>query len=110
MHEVFTPLGVNVSLPSLRVNHQLRSLPKLMQGVRKAGLTLAPEVARDDMREQIRKPIKNDDLYEGCREAFKDGLAAGEAVLPVRPARRAAASISTASSRWPRRSRRSARR
>jgi radical SAM family uncharacterized protein len=73
MHEVFTPLGVNISLPSLRINHQLRSLPKLMQGVRKAGLTLAPEVARDDMREQIRKPITNEDLYEGCREAFKNG-------------------------------------
>ncbi len=73
MHEVFTPLGVSISLPSLRVNHQLRSLPKLMKGVRKAGLTLAPEVARDDMREQIRKPIKNEDLYEGCREAFKAG-------------------------------------
>jgi radical SAM family uncharacterized protein len=73
MHEVFTPLGVNISLPSLRINHQLRSLPKLMQGVRKIGLTLAPEVARDDMREQIRKKIKNDDLYEGCREAFKNG-------------------------------------
>jgi radical SAM family uncharacterized protein len=73
MHEVFTPLGVNVSLPSLRINHQLRTLPQLMQGVRKAGLTLAPEVARDDMREQIRKRIKNDDLYEGCREAFKNG-------------------------------------
>jgi radical SAM family uncharacterized protein len=73
MHEVFTPLGVNISLPSLRINHQLRSLPKLMQGVRRAGLTLAPEVARDDMREQIRKPIKNEDLYEGCREAFKNG-------------------------------------
>jgi radical SAM family uncharacterized protein len=73
MHEVFTPLGVNISLPSLRINHQLRSLPKLMQGVRRAGLTLAPEVARDDMRVQIRKPIKNEDLYEGCREAFKNG-------------------------------------
>ena len=73
MHEVFTPLGVNVSLPSLRINHQLRTLPQLMQGIRKAGLTLAPEVARDDMREQIRKKIKNDDLYEGCREAFKNG-------------------------------------
>jgi radical SAM family uncharacterized protein len=73
MHEVFTPLGVNISLPSLRINHQLRSLPKLVQGVRKAGLTLAPEVARDDMREQIRKKIRNDDLYEGCREAFKNG-------------------------------------
>ncbi len=73
MHEVFNPLGVNVSLPSLRINHQLRTLPQLVQGVRKAGLTLAPEVARDDMREQIRKRIKNDDLYEGCREAFKHG-------------------------------------
>jgi radical SAM family uncharacterized protein len=73
MHEVFHPLGVNVSLPSLRINHQLRSLPGLIKGIRKAGLTLAPEVARDDMRTQIRKPIKNDDLYEGCREAFKNG-------------------------------------
>jgi radical SAM family uncharacterized protein len=73
MHEVFNPLHVNVSLPSLRVNHQLRSLPKLIKGVRNHGLTLAPEVARDDMREQIRKPINNEDLYEGCREAFKHG-------------------------------------
>ena len=73
MYAVFGPLGVNVSLPSLRINNQLRSLPKLMSGSRKSGLTLAPEVARDDMREQIRKKIKNEDLYEGCREAFKNG-------------------------------------
>ncbi len=38
------------------------------------GLTLAPEVARDDMREQIRKKIKNEDLYDGCREAFANGF------------------------------------
>ncbi len=73
MHEVFAPLGVNVSLPSLRVNSQLRALPRLMHGARKGGLTLAPEVARDDMREQIRKKITNEDLYEGCREAFRNG-------------------------------------
>jgi radical SAM family uncharacterized protein len=73
MHEVFTPLGVNISLPSLRINHQLRTLPNLMRGIRKSGLTLAPEVARDDMRTQIRKPINNEDLYEGCRVAFKNG-------------------------------------
>jgi len=73
MHDVFTPLGVNISLPSLRVTHQLQKLPKLFSGVRKAGLTLAPEVARDDMRVQIRKPVKNEDLYEGCRAAFKNG-------------------------------------
>src|SRR5579862_338322 len=74
MHEVFTPLGVNISLPSLRVNHQLQMLPTLFKGVRKAGLTLAPEVARDDMREQIRKKIKNEDLFEGCRQAFMNGF------------------------------------
>src|SRR5262245_20249250 len=73
MHEVFGPLGVSVSLPSLRINNQLRSVPKLMKGARKGGLTLAPEVARDDMREQIRKKIKNEDLYAGCREAFANG-------------------------------------
>jgi radical SAM family uncharacterized protein len=73
MHEVFAPLGVSVSLPSLRINNQLRSVPSLMSGARKGGLTLAPEVARDDMREQIRKKIKNDDLYVGCREAFRNG-------------------------------------
>jgi radical SAM family uncharacterized protein len=73
MHEVFTPLGVNISLPSLRINHQLRTLPNLIRGIRKSGLTLAPEVARDDMRTQIRKPINNEDLFEGCRVAFQNG-------------------------------------
>ena len=72
MQEVFTPLGVTISLPSLRVNEQLKSLAAAMPGEHR-GLTLAPEVARDDMREQIRKKIKNEDLYEGCRVAFKNG-------------------------------------
>ncbi len=73
MREVFEPLGVSVSLPSLRVNDHFPALPKLMKGIRKSGMTLAPEVARDDMRTQIRKPIKNSDLYEGCRNAFAEG-------------------------------------
>jgi radical SAM superfamily enzyme YgiQ (UPF0313 family) len=69
----FQPRGVNISVPSLRVNEQFQSLPKLMPGVRKGGLTLAPEVARDDMRDQIRKPIDNQHLYDGCRLAFREG-------------------------------------
>jgi radical SAM family uncharacterized protein len=73
MREVFEPLGVSVSLPSLRVNDHFPQLPKLMKGIRKAGLTLAPEVARDDMRDQIRKPIKNENIYDGCRAAFEEG-------------------------------------
>ncbi len=76
MHEVFNPLGVNISVPSLRVNEQLRSVAALMGSDRQTGLTLAPEVARDDMREQIRKKIKNEDLYEGCRAGVPQRLPA----------------------------------
>lgn len=71
LKKVFSPLGVNISVPSLRVNEQLRSIAELIGTDRRSGLTLAPEVARDDMREQIRKKIRNDDLYEGCRQAFR---------------------------------------
>ena len=74
LHEVFRPLGVNISVPSLRVNETLRSLPELIGSERRSSLTLAPEVARDDMREQIRKKIKNEDLFEGCRNAFQNGF------------------------------------
>lgn len=74
MREVFTPLGVNIGVPSLRVNEQLKSVATLLTTDRRSGLTLAPEVARDDMREQIRKKITNQDLYDGCREAFRNGF------------------------------------
>jgi radical SAM family uncharacterized protein len=73
MSEVFTPLGVKISLPSLRVTETLKKIPALLAEGRRSGLTLAPEVARDDMREQIRKPINNEDLYDGCAEAFRRG-------------------------------------
>ena len=74
LHETFKPLGVNISVPSLRVNEQLRTLPILLGSDRRRSMTLAPEVARDDMREQIRKKIKNSDLIEGCRVAFQNGF------------------------------------
>ncbi|MHB8969238.1 MAG: TIGR03960 family B12-binding radical SAM protein [Pirellulaceae bacterium] len=72
LKEVFGPLSVNISVPSLRVNDQLRTIAELIGNDRRSSLTLAPEVACDDMREQIRKRIKNDDLYEGCRVAFRN--------------------------------------
>ncbi len=73
MGEVFGPLGVKISLPSLRITETLKKIPALLAEGRRSGLTLAPEVARDDMRDQIRKPIDNKDLYEGCAEAFRRG-------------------------------------
>lgn len=74
MKEVFGPLGVSISFPSLRVNEALKVVASLIGTERHSGMTLAPEVARDDMREQIRKKISNQDLYDGCREAFKNGI------------------------------------
>jgi radical SAM family uncharacterized protein len=74
MQEEFRPLGVSIAVPSLRVNEILKSVAALIGTERHSSLTLAPEVARDDMREQIRKKIKNEDLYEGCREAFANGF------------------------------------
>jgi radical SAM family uncharacterized protein len=69
----FDARHVNVSLPSLRVGPELKRLPGLTSTVRKAGLTMAPEVATDRLREVIRKPIKNEDLLAGCRSAFEAG-------------------------------------
>lgn len=71
LKEVFDPLAVNISIPSLRVNEQFKTIADLIGNKRRSSLTLAPEVARDDMRRQIRKRIQNDDLYEGCRAAFQ---------------------------------------
>jgi radical SAM family uncharacterized protein len=74
LQEVFGPLGVNISIPSLRVNEMLKTVARVMPTTRRSALTLAPEVARDDMREQIRKKITNQDLFDGCREAFTNGV------------------------------------
>lgn len=74
LQALFRPLGVNVSVPSLRVNEQLQLVGDLLNTDRRSGLTLAPEAARDAMRRQIGKRITNDDLLEGCRKAFENGF------------------------------------
>ena len=71
--ERFRTRRVNVSLPSLRVGPELKRLPGLTSTVRKAGLTMAPEVATDRLREVIRKPIRNEDLMAGCAAAYEAG-------------------------------------
>jgi radical SAM family uncharacterized protein len=69
----FRSRRVNISLPSLRVGPDLERLPALTVSVRKAGLTMAPEVATDRLRRVIRKPIKNEHLLAGCAAAYRAG-------------------------------------
>jgi radical SAM superfamily enzyme YgiQ (UPF0313 family) len=74
LHRELRPRGVSISLPSLRINEQLRTIGQQLTTDRSSGLTLAPEAARDEMRRQLGKNIKNDDLYEGCRSALAHGI------------------------------------
>jgi len=73
LSDYFTPLHVNISLPSLRVNKELQQLPAILNRVRKAGLTVAPEAATESLRMRINKNITDEDLLKGMLEAFKAG-------------------------------------
>jgi radical SAM superfamily enzyme YgiQ (UPF0313 family) len=64
---------VGLSLPSLRVDQQLKLLPKLLTSVRKSGLTIAIEAAGERLREIINKPLKDEDLFAAVEAAYKSG-------------------------------------
>ncbi len=70
----FRPLHVGISIPSLRVQQQLRLLPKLMTSVRKSGLTIAVEAASEHLRQVINKPISDADLFAGVQAAYEAGF------------------------------------
>ena len=74
LQEKFRPLNVSIAVPSLRVNEHLSELSELLNTDRRGGLTIAPEAAREEMRQRIGKNITNDDLFEGCRQLFAKGF------------------------------------
>ena len=69
----FAPQHVSISLPSLRVDSQLRHLPRLTSTVRKGGLTIAAEAGSERLRHAIRKDITEDDMVAGVRAAYEAG-------------------------------------
>lgn len=71
--EAFSAERISLALPSLRVTQQLSLLPGRMKSVRKSGLTMAPEVATDELRRAINKEILNEDLYATAQAAFENG-------------------------------------
>ncbi len=73
MDTIFNQNNINISFPSLRISDQLTELPSYLNTVRKSSLTLAPEAATTRLRKVINKDISNEDLYEGVREAYKEG-------------------------------------
>ncbi|MHC4075838.1 MAG: TIGR03960 family B12-binding radical SAM protein [Planctomycetota bacterium] len=73
LHEYFRDKHVGLSLPSLRVDQQLRLLARLVTSVRKSGLTIAVEAASERLREIINKPLKDNDLFAAVEAAYRAG-------------------------------------
>ncbi len=65
--------GVGISLPSLRIDTFSVDLAHQVQRVRKSGLTLAPEVGTQRLRNVINKNVKEEDLYLSINAALKAG-------------------------------------
>ena len=73
---------------SLRVDAFTVGIAGQIQKARRTGLTFAPEAGTWRMRQVINKLIREEDLYGAVDSRLLAGLAAGEAVLPHRPADR----------------------
>lgn len=65
--------NINLSLPSLRIDNFSEELVKKISGVRKSGLTFAPEAGTQRLRDVINKNISERDVMESCRKAFEGG-------------------------------------
>jgi len=71
LEERFKPLGVKISLPSLRVGtFEERSG---METLRRAGLTFAPETGSDRLRNTLNKKITNAEIIEKSKLALNSG-------------------------------------
>jgi len=71
LEEKFKPLGVKISLPSLRVKSF--NTGKAAGVVKRAGLTFAPEAGSDRLRKLLNKKIKNEDIIQRSALALKSG-------------------------------------
>lgn len=73
LHSYFGDKHVGLSLPSLRVDKQLRLLPEVLTSVRKGGLTIAVEAASEKLRRIVNKPLKDEDLFAAVEAAYRAG-------------------------------------
>ena len=73
MYDQFEGKNISISLPSLRVDKQLKDIPSKMVTTRKEGMTIAVETSSDIIRKAIGKKVTDQDLEETILEAYKAG-------------------------------------
>lgn len=65
--------GVNISLPSLRIDAFALDVMSKVQDVRKSSLTFAPEAGTQRLRNVINKGLTEENILDGAMDAFQCG-------------------------------------
>ena len=73
LQKSFQHRGVSISFPSLRPDTFTPEIADLAQGLRRSGLTLAPEAGSQRLRDIINKNNCEEDLFCALETAFKRG-------------------------------------
>lgn len=71
--EEFKGKGINVSLPSLRIDAFSLDVMSKVQDIRKSSLTFAPEAGSQRLRDVINKGLTEEIILEGAGQAFEGG-------------------------------------
>lgn len=69
----FQGKGVNISLPSLRIDAFSLDVMSKVQDLKKSSLTFAPEAGSQRLRDVINKGLTEDVILKGASEAFAGG-------------------------------------
>lgn len=69
----FGSKGVNISLPSLRIDAFSLDVMSKVQDIRKSSLTFAPEAGSQRLRDVINKGLTEEAILGGATEAFQSG-------------------------------------
>lgn len=71
--EEYHDKGVNVSLPSLRIDAFALDVMSKVQDIRKSSITFAPEAGSQRMRNVINKGLTEEEILVGAKDAFIGG-------------------------------------
>lgn len=71
--QTFQGQGVNLSLPSLRIDSFSLDVMSKVQDIRKSSLTFAPEAGSQRLRDVINKGLTEEMILNGAAEAFRGG-------------------------------------
>lgn len=69
----FKSKGVNISLPSLRIDAFALDVMRKVQDIKKSSLTFAPEAGSQRLRDVINKGLTEEVILEGAAKAFAGG-------------------------------------